>query len=77
MGLFKSKEEKAEIATARAVYSGIGTDAAAAEPAAVRALAAGLRSDESLKLLSERRSAERSGMAHLSDTRRLPSPTTS
>lgn len=53
MGLFKSKEEKAEIAAARAVYAGIGTEALR-DPPAVRALAAGLRSNAGLKALSDR-----------------------
>lgn len=62
MGLFKSKEEKAEIAAARAVYAGIGTEALR-DPPAVRALAAALQSNASLRVLSDRERRSLSGAA--------------
>ena len=53
MGLFKSKEEKEQIANARAFYAGIGTQTRAAPPEAL-ALATALQSDPTLQVLSDK-----------------------
>lgn len=54
MGLFRSKEQKANIADARAVYAGIATDGSLADPAAVHQLADSMRANAHLQALSDK-----------------------